>query len=554
MLTDINIKHFGLFDALDLPIESGLCILTGASGSGKSILIEAIAFALGHHSGKNYLQEKPMEVSLSFNLDPGEELLGWFESNGLEWDSQCIIRRVLSPGKNPKSFVNDSLITTQNIKKLSPFLIGLHGQHSNLQLLKTSYQHQCLDNYGETSQLALDVKQSYETLMQLIKEKETWDIDSQSRLEQLDWTQYQINELSSLNPLPNEVEELELKRQRLSQLEQCSTLCQDILTQLDPILAKPKHPAVNELLTSFPELDNIHRLIESIELQAQESQHELNRILPTLCEDLYQTETIDKRLSELYDMARKHRCQPHELSFVLDKLVLKNQAISDEQQQNNYPEKISQAEHNYHQLSQVLSKKRQLAAKKLILETTQSLSKIGFAKGTFEVHFQTHEQPHPHGHESAAFWIQTNPGHPLAPIQSISGGEMSRLHLLLQSILPVSQPKCLIFDEVDVGISGAIAAVIGELLYTLAHHYQALCITHLPQVACQGTQHLQITKKQASKSTTLHITHLNKEERIHSIASLLSGHTVTEATLTQAKHLLENQLKLNTQEVAADAS
>ena len=264
MLTDIHIKHFGLFEALDLPIEPGLCILTGASGSGKSILIEAIAFALGHHSGKNYLQNKPMEVSLSFNLDPGKELMNWFESHGLEWESQCIVRRVLSPGKNPKSFVNGSLITTQNIKKLSPFLIGLHGQHSNLQLLKTSFQHQCLDNYGSTSQLALEVKQSYENLMHLIQAKEAWEIDSQSRLEQQDWIQYQINELSAINPQADEAEELEHKRQRLSQLEQCSTLCQDIVNELDPILTKPKHERVLELLSNFPELENyknIHRLL-----------------------------------------------------------------------------------------------------------------------------------------------------------------------------------------------------------------------------------------------------------------------------------------------------
>ena len=554
MLTDICINNFGLFESLELPIESGLCILTGASGSGKSILIEAIAFALGHHSGKNYLQDKPMEVSLSFELEPGNDIVQWFEDNGLKWDTQCIVRRVLSPKKSSKCFINGSLMTIQNLKNLSPFLIGLHGQHSNLQLLKTNFQHQCLDKYGENTGLAQEVTATYKNLVQLIQNKESWETASKSRLDQLDWIDYQINELSSINPQANESLDLEQQRKRLAQLEHCSKLCQNILTQLDPLLSKPLHTPMKDLLTLFPELTNTANLIESIELQAQESQYELNKILPSLCEDLHHTETVDKRLSDLYSMARKHHCQPDELPKILEELIFKQQEISTEHHQNNHQESIDRITKKYKTLCETLSTKRKKAAQRLALEASKSLTKIGFPKGVFEVKLHSHNEPHSHGNESASFWIQTNSGHPLQPIQSISGGEMSRLHLLLQSILPVSQPKCLIFDEIDVGISGAIAAVIGELLFTLAHKYQAICITHLAQVACQGQQHLHITKQQNKNSTQLHINRLNTQQRIQSIASLLSGHTLTHATLTQAQHLLENQTAPNTQAAAVDES
>ncbi|MFV2059912.1 MAG: DNA repair protein RecN [Gammaproteobacteria bacterium] len=553
MLNHIQIKNFAIVDVLELDLESGLSVLTGETGAGKSILLDALGLALGDRADAGIIRigSDRAEISVIFNVEHCPLAKSWLIEHELDDDNDCIIRRTINRNKPSKAYINGQPSPISSLKQLGEMLVDLHGQHEHQSLLRKDVQRQLVDGVADNKKILANLKQAYQLWHALKKEYETLSQQTRDRNERLELLRFQVNELQQLDLQENELEQLDSEHRRLansSQLLQSSDKILAILEADEQMSASSLlHQSIAEL-TSLTELDsNLEPTLEmlnSASLQVKETITELRQYQETTELDPRRLEWIEQRLADIHALSRKHHIATSELITLLPQLTteLSNLEQSDVRL-GSLQQDIQKAADNYITYATKLTKARNSAASKLSKQVTERMQDLGMAGGQFVIMLKTDSEQTftPTGMEKIEFQVTANPGQPLKSLSKVaSGGELSRISLAIQVIAVEDDlVPTLIFDEVDVGIGGSVAEIVGRQLRQLANHRQVICVTHLPQVAALGHHHLQVSKQTEDNATSSQILMLDESQRIDEIARMLGGIDITEQTLSHAKEMLE---------------
>jgi DNA repair protein RecN (Recombination protein N) len=544
MLTHLQIKNFTIIDELKLDFCAGMTVLTGETGAGKSIIIDSLELALGERADSSVVRLgcERCEITAIFAPKNDPKIQKWIESHELEPGDECIIHRSISADGKSRSTINGVPFPQQLVRELGTFLVNIHGQHEHQNLLQRHQQLTLLDNFASHKKLCDEVYTLFNEWQKATAElKQLEQLDHNAKI---DFLTYQLEELGKLNLAENELEILHQEYKQLANAEQIIQACANALTIVD---SHNFFEAQNQLLKIQeldPQIETTNKLLENALIQINEAAHELRHYSEKIGVDPERLQFIDKRLNTIYDLARKHRIKPeelfslhHDLQQQLNELNNTNSRLSSLQQ------KIIKLGADYKQIATRLSASRHLAAKKLAAEISQQMGKLNMLDSKFEVQFLPLDENHfsASGLEQVEFLVSMNPGQPLSSITKVaSGGELSRLSLAIQVITAKKdQTPTLIFDEVDAGIGGKTAQIVGELLRALATKAQVLCVTHLAQVAAQSHHHFQISKKISQNTTTTCIAKLTPAAKISEIARMLGGAKITPQTLAHAKEMCE---------------
>lgn len=554
MLTQIHIRDLATIEELQLTLNNGCTMITGETGAGKSIFIEAIELALGGRASGNLVRpgKDKAEISLSFDISEFPKVIESLKSLDLYQDTpECIIRRVITSDGRSRSYVNGSPSTLQLVKELGEWLFHLHGQHEQQVLLKSETQRDMLDRFADHLSLTAQVKSLAETWRSLTQDIEDLREQSQDRLNQSEFLRFQLEELLLLKLFPGEWETLETEHHRLTHAEELLRHLQQAVTQI----------ADNEDQNAMSLLHDIRKNLESIqtvEPRAQEwlqSLHSITIQLADLESELrsYQESTdldpeklrlLDERVSQIFSLSRKHKIAPKDLPGLQSRLTEDLKALDNSDVKlNELQARQNDIEKLYQQAAHQLSLSRLKAGAKLEKEISAIIRSLSLPHGEFKIALEKeHTSLSPHGNEKIIFLIKTNPDQSLQPLfKVISGGELSRLSLAAHLALAnrTSIPT-LVFDEVDTGLSGATAEKIGKLLRKLGGSYQVFCVTHQPQVAACGHHHLLVEKYFMKNCTHTRLRMLSPEEKTREIARMLGGEKITEKTLEHAREVLES--------------
>ena len=553
MLQSLNIIDLAVVKSLDLDLEKGMSVLTGETGAGKSILLTALGLALGDRADSNYIRpgSKRAEVCLEFDISDALSAQQWLRENELDDGEHCLIRRVINQDGRSKAFINNRPVTLQSLQAISEKLVEIHGQHAHLTLLHQNEQRNFLDNALKNPELVEQVAAVYQqwhtTHEQL--EKLTQAATDQSARE--DMLRYQINELEQLDLNNFNYQTLSDEHNRLANLGQILTTGQ---SQLDLLYDNEQQSVCQMLNHSIQELTNLAQLTPEIEtinnllsegqIQIEEAALELRRYLESQEADPQRMEWLENQIGIIHNLSRKHQVNPEQLpelaedlSTELDNLTHSSEKIEELQAA------VKKLENEYSLLAGQLSKQRHIFAQKMQEIITATIQELGMPQGDFQISVTQNPDltPKINGYDKIEFLVSANPGLPPRPLGKVaSGGELSRISLAIQ--VATSNDKTIatmIFDEVDSGIGGGIAEIVGQKLRRLSKDRQVLCVTHLPQVASQAHQHLFVTKSSTSEITTSNVRQLTDQERTEEVARMLGGVNITDQTLAHAQEMLD---------------
>ncbi|MBF0255140.1 MAG: DNA repair protein RecN [Gammaproteobacteria bacterium] len=554
MLTSIHISNLIIVAELELEFAPGMTALTGETGAGKSILIDALGLALGDKADNSLIRQgaERAEISVSFDLDDCPEAAQWLADNDLDpSDGQCIIRRVLTRDKRSRAYINGVASPGPQLQTLGSLLLAIHGQHAHQALMQASQQRNLLDDYAGLSEPRRQIQQTFRDWQQTRERFEQLRQASSARNERLDLLRFQVRELDQLALGPAELEQLDAEHDRLSHagrlLQGCSGLL-DLLAEGDTDLRSGLAQALRELqeLSRLDaELSDPSLALDSALIQLDEAISGLRHYLDHLGLDPERLAELEQRLGSIHDIARKHRLQPAEipahhaqLQQELAQLEHADETLDDllEQTQHLQQAFLRQAEE--------LRQARRQAGARLAREVSESMQQLGMNGGRFAVELEelSLDRASASGLDRVIFMVSANPGQPLQPLaKSASGGELSRISLSLQvATADCSRIPTLIFDEVDVGIGGGVAEIVGRLLRRLGHERQVMCVTHLAQVASQAHNHLQVSKQTLEQETQTRIQVLDQAGRVQEIARMLGGVEITQSTLAHAQEMLRS--------------
>ncbi len=550
MLSHLNISNYAITESLDIELHPGMTVLTGETGAGKSIMLDALGLALGDRADNNIVRPGAdrADIHALFDISQIAGAATWLKERELDDGSECMLRRVITSEGRSRAYINGQPVTLQAIRELGNLLIDIHSQHAHQSLLQKPYQRELLDAFAGTSALAQQVSEHCSQYQRSSKTLATLasNVAEQNAQEQL--LRYQLEELNRLNLQPNELEELENQQKQLANAEQILAanhhslqLCREGEVNAMGIL----HQALSSLNSSQHQCaaqSNAAQLIESARIQIEEAARELQTVLDGTELDPDRLVEVESRLDAIYQTARKHRLQPAELPALHASLAeqLEGLNASDEklEQLRIEQRKSLQA---YNDKAATLSEKRRKAAatmKKRVEEQLRALSmkhcEVDFALQALS------DEPHSCGREEVEILISTNPTSAKGPLNKIaSGGELSRISLAIQVVTAqVAAIPTIVFDEVDVGIGGATAEIVGKLLNELGKRSQVLCVTHQPQVASQGDHHIRVQKVGDKKHLRTELQPLKDEQKIDEIARMLGGISITENTLAHAREML----------------
>ncbi|EAP94392.1 DNA repair protein RecN [Vibrio splendidus] len=551
MLAHLSVNNFAIVKSLQLELSKGMTTITGETGAGKSIAIDALGLCLGGRSDAGMVRqgEEKTEVSAAFLLENNLHATRWLEDNELLDGGECILRRTISKEGRSRAFINGSPVPLSQLKSLGQLLINIHGQHAHHQLMKSDYQMAMLDQYAGHLNLLKSTRNAYQAWRQADNHLKELRENSQQNQAQKQLLEYQIKELNELSIGEEEYEDLEQEHKRLSNSGELATTCQqaiELIYEGEEVNALGILQSANNSLIQLAELDErlaeLPSLLSEAIIQIEETNNELRTYLDSIDVDPGRMAYVEERFSKVMSMSRKHHVLPEELYKHHQDLLQQVEALdcSDEKLE----ELASEVENQYQSFvakSEKLHKSRTRYAKELNKLITQSMHELSMEKAQFAIEVNnTNTHPSPLGMDNVTFIVSTNPGQPMQPIAKVaSGGELSRISLAIQVITAqkVDTPS-LIFDEVDVGISGPTAAVVGKMLRKLGESTQVMCVTHLPQVAGCGHQQLFVAKNTKSGKTETQMHTLDEQQRVSELARLLGGSQITESTLANAKELL----------------
>lgn len=551
MLKQIQIRNFTIVEQLALDLSTGMTVLTGETGAGKSILLDALNLALGGRADTGMIRQGSERAEIFVNLDiqRNENIQRWLKDNELDDDVDCVIRRTVNADGRSKGYVNGYPVPMQTLKQLGDMLVDIHGQHAHQSLMKKDNQRQTLDDFANHNALVQEVQRLYKQWQSLTKQQAELEKSRDERNSRIELLTYQTEELNLLDLQDNEIGEIELEHSRLANLNLIREGVEKTLYTLNEAeqdsLSSLLNHSVNELenLQSYDaSLGESTKMLSDAAIHLSEAIDELKQYANSLTLDPQRLQQLDERLALIHDLARKHRVKPDELPELTLQLKDELQQLQKTQEQtDNLDAQIDQSARTYAEYAKKLSANRAKFAAQLQKRVSENMQLLGMKHGQFQVDLQALDDFSPGGMERVEFLVNTNPGQSFKPMAKVaSGGELSRISLALQVIIAdKGRIPTLIFDEVDVGIGGGIAEIVGRLLRKLSQNRQVLCITHQPQVAALGNQHLFVSKASSKTSTQSTVVVLKDDQRVEEIARMLGGLEITEQTLKHAKEMIQ---------------
>jgi len=554
MLQTISLRDFVIVDQLELDFAAGFTVLTGETGAGKSILLDALSLVLGERADSSQIREgsSRAEISALFQINP--ELMQsfgqWLDEQGFptEGDGQSLLlKRTVESGGRSRAFINGSVATLAQLREAGDQLVDIHGQHAHQLLLKGGAQRELLDRHAGLLPLATEVAQAFKVLndsRRRLEQAENAGQDIERERERLEW---QLEELTELSPLENEWANIQGEHVRLANGAKIIGGCQEaieVLSDADNSIESSLSKvcgAIGTLAEHDPALSNISEALGSAQIQLDEAIHSLNRYLQKVDLDPARLVQVEERMQALHSAARKYRTEADVLPALLIETAERLDALTASQNIEALRERVKQEEVAYLKLAKQLSQKRGSAASelgKLVTDAMQDLSMVG---GRLEIALTPLSEGGSHGLEQIEFLVAGHAGStPRSLAKVASGGELARISLAISVITSkASFTPTLIFDEVDAGIGGAVAETVGKLLHQLGPSHQILCVTHLPQVAAQGNHHLKVSKSQSGDKTISQVQPLARIERVEEVARMLGGATITDTTRRHARELRE---------------
>lgn len=549
MLTHLSIRNLTLVDSLDLELAAGLTVLTGETGAGKSILLDAIGLSLGDRADADKIRQgqDKAEVSAQFDLAQRTDILSWLEAEDLAQQGECILRRSLSREGRSRAFINDRPVTLQQLRSLGEQLINLHSQHEHQALMDITHHRWLLDHFGQLQALLQPVRASFIQWQQLTQEYQRVCQQADELNARYQLLSYQVDEFDQLAVQSGELERLETQQQQLTHAEAFNQHCQTVvdICQADKGLRDRLHRAIallNQVPLQTKAVKEAQALLQSAQINIEEASGELTHALDANHHLEGDLPSIERRLSNLYEMARKHRVKPEQLEDLHQKLSAELQQLkSGDEQLAGLEGAISEALANFNNACQALSQARQSVAAELSSQVNSQLAHLSLGHAQFFITLNPTSTPSPQGAEQVEFLISTIPGTPPKPLAKIaSGGELSRISLAISVVTAkAAKPSTLIFDEVDVGIGGETGDVVGRLLRQLGESGQVLCVTHLAQVASKAHQHLKVSKNLLSEGAYSDIAPLLGEDKVLEIARMMGGQVQSVQSLAHAREMLE---------------
>lgn len=551
MLQSLSIRDFVIVDQLDLDFSSGLTVLTGETGAGKSILIDALSLALGARAESGMIRQgcEKTEISVCFRVQAHDGILRWLEDNAIELDQgELIFRRVLYQDGRSRAFLNGQSVTLQQLKEIGEELVDIYSQNAHHSLLKLATQRDILDDYAGASELAKSTAQLYQAWHQLREQREKMEQSAEQYQHESALLRDQCRELKQLNFTVAEWESLQQEHYRLSNAAELMSGCELILDTLSEsdVAAMRQLNLARQQLQKMREIDpafnEAYDTLQSGVIQVEESGRLVKRYLQQADLDPEKLAEVDARLQAVHATARKYRVRPEGLPELLADSEQRMQELSAYADDGELKKREQAAEQAYLAAAQQLSDLRQQAAPKLSQQITTHMQAMALAGGQFQVALNT-QTPAASGLEQVEFLVAGHAGaEPRALNKVASGGELSRISLAIRvATAAQTQVQTMIFDEVDVGIGGGVAEIVGKLLRQLSASRQALVITHLPQVAAQGQHHLKVSKHSAQGATLSQIQALSEAERVEELARMLGGVEITDTTRRHAQEMLRGR-------------
>lgn len=553
MLNHIHLKNFAIIESLDLELKSGLTALTGETGAGKSILIDAISLVLGDRADSGVVRHgaDKAEITLSIDTDQSPSAERWLEDQELMDGEQCILRRIISSSGKSRAWINGSPCNLTMLRQLGEKLVDIHGQHEHQSLMKKDMQRHLLDDYASHQVLLDQAAVAYIAWKSLKNKLDKLNNQNSDHQAKLDLLRFQTQELDELQLTENESLELDEEHSRLSNIGQLIDITTSSVIQLYDADEQSIYSNISDVLQKLEEASHLDivlkepfDMLQNAQIQIQEASDSLRRYQESVELDPERLDWVNKRLSTLHDLSRKHQTSP-------ELLFNKWQALHSELEELNGDEynldalqiKLKASEDKYQKVVTQLTKSRSKAALKLSKGVSTAMQELGMEGGKFIIVINKSENFSSHGQDNVEFQVSANPGQPpKALIKVASGGELSRISLAIQMIAAqrLTLPA-LIFDEVDSGIGGGIAEVVGKQLRKLGDKRQVLCVTHLPQVASQAHNHYKVTKIKSKQATSTGMLVLNENQRVEEIARMMGGIEITDSTLSLAKEMLSKQ-------------
>jgi DNA repair protein RecN (Recombination protein N) len=545
MLTHLNVRDFALIRHLDVELGPGFTVITGETGAGKSIMVDAMGLLLGDRGSASAVRTgaSRAELGAEFDLSELPAAREWLERNALDEpeDRGCVVRRTIGSDGRSRAFINGRNVTLTELRELGTLLVDIHGQHEHRALLDPETQLRWLDEYGSEQSLVTSVRDHYRHWLDTRRELETLQGQVQAAERERKLLEYQVSELEALELRPGEIESLETEQRRLA----AADVIRDIVGRSVDALAEDDGMAdrlarlegeIARIDDSHANLANARELLASANIHLAEAAAELRRYGESVEINPERLREIDERLSSIFDAARKHQTQGPLLPELLVELKRRLAGLgSDEQRLETVRAAHDEARAAYEKGAAALSAQRRRAAKGFARDVSRRMRALGMPKATLEVAFIERESER--GRESVTLLVSTNTG--MAPgllAQVASGGELSRLSLAVEVVAArKSAIPSLVLDEADIGIGGAVAESVGEMLRTLSEKTQVLCVTHLPQVAAKGHHHLRVTKTDSATAAD----RLGPKERVEELARMLAGKSVTQRARDHAQELLQ---------------
>ncbi|MGY6129631.1 DNA repair protein RecN (plasmid) [Paraburkholderia strydomiana] len=554
MLRHLSIRDFVIVAALDLEFDSGFTVFSGETGAGKSILIDALALALGARADASVVRTGESRADITAEFDTHAQVDQWLDEQAFSAsaaDGQnggtVMLRRVVDANGRSRAFINGTAATLAQLREVGEMLVDIHGQHAHQLLMRPDAQRELFDTHAGLSELSAGVTRAWRTWrekVQAVEHAQTRDRELQLERERLAW---QLAELDKLSPQPGEWEEVNAEHRRLSHsanlidgvqgaLTALSESDEAMITHLASIVSK-----VRDLAEIDPALNDVLAALEPAEIQLQEAAYSLSHYAQKLELDPDRLAQVEKRLDALHSAARKFRLQPETLPDEHETRRAQLAALDAAADLDSLHAAEAKAREVFVAEAKKLSKARAKAGKALGAAVTTGMQELSMKGGSFEVALVPLPEGGAHGLEQVEFRVAGHAGVPLRPLAKVaSGGELARISLALAVIASAASPTpTLIFDEVDTGIGGGVAEVVGRLLHQLGEARQVLCVTHLPQVAARGDHHFQVAKTGNGKGGTVSsVVSLDKASRVEEVARMLGGLEITPTTRKHAKEML----------------
>lgn len=557
MLVQLQVRDFAIIDHIEVEFDGGMTVLTGETGAGKSILVDALGLVLGERGSAQMVRNgaKRAEFGAEFDISGMPQVSEWLQAQSLDADGECLLRRIINADGRSRAYVNGNAVPLQQLKAVGEFLVDIHGQHFHQSLGRRSVQRALLDYFGGLQQEREQTAIAFDQWRELDDRLQKLTDDELNRSSRVDLLTFQLDELTGLAVTAEEFADLQVERQRLLNSGRLAEGVSQALAAIfdgddgnaNSMIAEAAR-AIDTLTEYDARLTPVSALLESAGILVGEAADELRRYASDIDMDPERRNLLEDRLDAIRTVSRKHRIEPSELTVLAVSLGDELDALKNADERSRELEhKLEAARNSYLTLAGNLSEKRQAAASQLSAAVTKAMQGLGMPGGTFEIQLEqvAEDAGRDHGIDDISFLISANPGQPRMLLSRVaSGGELSRMSLAIQVIVSDGSPiPTMVFDEVDSGVGGGVAEMVGRRLADLGNSRQVLCVTHLPQVASLASHHFRIAKVSDSKATSTSVTELDQAERIEELARMLGGVTITKTTREHAAEMLTGKPK-----------